>query len=174
MKKKIKYSYSIVSEYNDGCDDILGFKISEIDDYVSKILDILISFDEVYKNSCLYELKFKTLSFDIVFVDDDKIHQINKEFRQKDRPTDVITFALFADDDFKMVFDDEINLGEIIISVDTAIRQAKDGNRSIKEEILTLICHGILHMMGFDHLTDEDYNFIVKIQNDVLKILLPQ
>ena len=59
-----------------------------------------------------------------------------------------------------------------LISVDTAIKQSKDNNNSFETEILTLICHGVLHLFGFDHLTNEDYNFIVKIQNDVLNAIL--
>lgn len=172
MKNKIKYSHSIVLQYDD-FSDVTKINIDKINEYVSKILDALLSFDEVYKNACFFNLKFKTLSFDIIFINDDEIHKINKEYRQKDRPTDVITFALFADDDFKMIFEDEINLGEILISLDTAKRQAEDGNRELETEILTLITHGILHLFGFDHQTEEDYNFIIKVQDDVLNVILP-
>ncbi len=172
MKKKIKYSYNVISQYQDGCNVIFGLEFDKIKSYVSKILNTLLSYDEVCSNTCFADLKFDTLSFDIIFVDDNKIQDINREYRQKDRPTDVITFALFADDDFKMIFENEINLGEILISVDTAIKQSKDNNNSFETEILTLICHGVLHLFGFDHLTNEDYNFIVKIQNDVLNAIL--
>ena len=58
------------------------------------------------------------------------------------------------------------DLGQIIVSLDTALRQAKN---SLEEEILTLICHGILHLFGFDHLTKKDYDFVVRIQNQVVK-----
>ncbi len=58
--------------------------------------------------------------------------------------------------------------GQIIVSVDTAKKQAKT---TLEEEILTLICHGILHLLGFDHLTKKDYDFVVRIQNKVIKEL---
>lgn len=164
MENTTKYSYNIASEYKGE----FGFELNEIESLVPKILDTLLKMDEIAYNTCFCDLKFNSLSFDILFVDDKKIQDVNKEYRDKDRPTDVITFALFADDDFKMVMDGDIYLGEILISVDTAKAQAK---ASVKEEVLTLICHGILHLFGFDHQIEEDYNFIVDIQNRVLSIL---
>lgn len=161
MKRKIKCLFCLETEYEGD----LGFDTKEIETLVPKIFDNLLKMPEISERSCFSGLEFKTLSFDILFVDDEKIQAVNREYREKDTPTDVITFALFADDDFKMVLDDDINLGEILISVDTAKKQAKD---SLKEEILTLICHGILHLFGFDHQTEEDYNFIVDVQNRVL------
>lgn len=162
MMKKVEYLYNLNSEY----DGDIDFKIEDIEAKVAKITDLLLGMSEIFDNSCLSGFEFKSVSFDILFVDDFKIQEINREYRNKDVPTDVITFALFADDDFKMVMEDDIYLGEILISVDTAKKQAKDG---VKNEILTLITHGILHLLGFDHQTDEDYNFIVKIQDCILE-----
>lgn len=167
MKRKINYLFCLENEY----DETLGFEISEIEALLPRILDNLIKDDNVFNNSCFSNLKFESLSFDILFVDDERIREINRDYRGKDRTTDVITFALFADDDFKPVLDGDINLGEILISIDTAKTQAVC---SIKEEILTLICHGILHLFGFDHQTEEDYNFIVNVQKRVLEAVLPQ
>ena len=148
-------------------EDNYGIKLS-IKRKVSKITKLLFKIEEVKNNSAVYGFDFDTLAFDILFVDDKTIHSINKEYRKKDSPTDVITFALFADDDNKLVINKTIELGEIIISIDTAIKQAQ---KSLEEEVLTLICHGVLHLIGFDHLTEEDYNFIVRIQDSVLKQL---
>ncbi len=161
MKKKIKYLYSISSEYEGEYD----FELNEIEPLVSKIIDSLIAIDEISLNACFAQFDLKSLSLDILFTDDNKIQEINRDYRNKNTPTDVITFALFADDDFKTVPDGDIYLGEILISVDTAKAQAKEG---VQKEILTLICHGILHLFGFDHQTDEDYNFIVNIQDRVI------
>lgn len=164
MKNNLKYFCDISNEYEGDC----GFEFDEIKPLVSKILDSLIKINEISSSACFAKLDFKSLSFDILFTDDEKIQEVNREFRNKDVPTDVITFALFADDDFKMVTDGDIYLGEILISVDTAKAQAKEG---VKKEVLTLICHGILHLFGFDHQTDEDYNFIVNIQDRVINNL---
>ena len=107
-------------------------------------------------------------SFDILFVNDTEIQEINRDYRAKDRPTDVITFALFFDSEEKFIQDNNIELGEILISLDTAKRQANEANIEFDKEVKTLIAHGILHLLGFDHLTDEDYNFVVGVQNKVV------
>ncbi len=135
---------------------------------VRKIFKLLIKNQYVFKKSCLFGLTLKTISVDFVFCDDNFIHKINKEYRGIDKPTDVISFALFCDDP-ESIISDEINLGEIIISVDTAKRQAKENNHSSEKEIYYLICHGLLHLLGFDHKTQKEYNFMVEEQNRILK-----
>lgn len=135
---------------------------------ISKIVNLLFEIDEIKNCSAIKDFDVNAISFDIVLTDDNTIHSINKEYRKKDSPTDVITFALFADDDNKFIFDKNVELGEIIISIDTAKRQMKN---SLEIEVLTLICHGILHLLGFDHLTDKDYNFVVGIQDSVISKL---
>lgn len=118
-----------------------------------------------------FNYTFNTLCFDVLFCDNEYIRQINKEYRQKDSATDVITFSLFIDDETKFVLDDTINLGEIIISLDTAKSQAQEAGHTIEKEILTLLTHGLLHLLGFDHRTNEEYNFVVQTQNEVLSSL---
>ncbi len=120
-------------------------------------------------NSCLKNYKYKTVSFDIVLVDNEEIHRINKEYRKKDSPTDVITFAIFADSEEteKFIFDGEINLGEIIISLDKIETQAKENNLTFIEELYYIIAHGILHLLGYDHQNENDYNFMVATQNKI-------
>ena len=132
-----------------------------------KILKYFLETEEVLKNSCLKDYDYKLLSFDIVFCDNEKIHEINREYREKDRPTDVITFALFADapKEEQFVFDNEIHLGEMMISLDKIEEQAKENNVTFDDEIHYIIAHGILHLLGFDHLTEGDYNYMVEIQN---------
>ena len=93
---------------------------------ISKLVNLLFEIDEIKNNSAIKGFDIDTIAFDIVLTDDKEIHSINKTYRNKDNPTDVITFALFADDDNKFDFDKTVELGEIIISVDTAKRQAKE------------------------------------------------
>lgn len=115
----------------------------------------------VREKSCLAGLEFDTISFDILYTDSAKTQQINKEYRSKDNPADIITFAIFADSQEKFIFDNEINLGEIIIALDK-VEGGEDG-------LAFLISHGILHLLGFDHQTEEDYNFVVGLQKEALK-----
>ena len=133
-------------------------------DKIRKMTDIILSLDEL-KSSKIYKNDIRRVRFDISFCKDETIHQINKEYRQKDCPTDVITFSLYCDDEYAIAYRKTADLGQIIVSVETAQKQAKG---SLEEEILTLICHGILHLLGFDHLTKKDYDFVVRIQNLVV------
>jgi probable rRNA maturation factor len=81
----------------------------------------------------------------IAFVDDEAMTALNRKFRKKNKTTDVLTFRS-GDDAF---------LGDIVISVDQARRQAADENHSIATEVRYLILHGILHALGYDHETDQ-------------------
>ncbi len=140
---------------------------------LSNLADKIFCFLEnegILKQSCLkdYDLDKITLSGDILICDNKKIHEINKEFRHKDRPTDVITFALFADDENSSVVDEEIYLGEIIISADQTKIQADENKKTFDEELHFLISHGILHLLGFDHQDEETYNFMITLQDKIL------
>ena len=134
---------------------------------IKKMLDIMTKMPEL-KSSKVFNEEISKIRFDISFCNDSTIQEINRDYRQKDCPTDVITFSLFADDENAIIYRKTADLGAIIVSVETAKKQAKE---SLEQEILTLICHGILHLFGFDHLTKKDYDFVVGIQNQVIKKL---
>lgn len=90
-------------------------------------------------------------SFDVAFISDAKMRELNKNFRGKNKTTDVLSFPFEADefdqtDDF---------LGDIIISAEQAERQATENNLDLVTEIKQLILHGILHLCGYDHETDD-------------------
>lgn len=151
------------------------YKIDEVNLYNScvKIADYIFSQKDIIEKSCLKDLGENNIFFDIVLMNNEEIHRINRDYRQKDRPTDVITFALFADapKEEQFVFDNEIHLGEMMISLDKIEEQAKENNVTFDDEIYYIIAHGILHLLGFDHLTENDYNYMVKIQNKAKAIL---
>ena len=136
-----------------------------------KILRYYMSKPDVYSSSCLNGLEFDTISFDFLYCDSKKTHEINKEYREKDYPADIITFAIFADSEEKIIFDGEINLGEVIIALDKVIEEAEKKQCSEEEELSFLISHGIMHLLGFDHQTMEDYNFVVGLQKEALKAI---
>ena len=125
--------------------------------------------EKLSDESCLKEIDFDILSFDILFCDGNKTHQINKEYRDKDYVADIITFAIFADDETKFVLDGEVNLGEIIIALDKIEQESLKNGVSKDYQLYFLIAHGILHLLGFDHQTEEDYNFVVDIQKKALE-----
>lgn len=160
MANKIKIDVSILNEFK-------SYRFSN-KSLIKNIFNIILDDDNV-KNALKISFEdVNKVSVDFVFCSDDKIRAINAEYRNIDKPTDVITFALFIDSSDVFRIDNEINLGEIIISVETAKRQAKG---TFEEEICTLIAHGILHLLGFDHQTEMDYNFVVEVQNNVLEVL---
>ncbi|MBQ3640437.1 rRNA maturation RNase YbeY [bacterium] len=138
-----------------------------------KIADFIFSDDALMQKSCLKGSNNYKIFFDIVLMNNEEIHRINKEYRQKDSPTDVITFAIFADSkpEERFVFENEVHLGEIMISLDRIEEQAKENNVTFEDEIYFIISHGILHLLGFDHLTQEDYNFMVENQNRAKAVL---
>lgn len=138
-----------------------------------KIFKFYISIDDVYQKSCLSVHDFDSVSFDFLYCDSIKTHEINREYRDKDYAADIITFAIFADtpQDERFIFDGEINLGEIIIALDKVIEEAEKKGKTKEKELAFLISHGILHLLGFDHQTEEDYNFIIDLQNKALQTL---
>ncbi|MBQ4122649.1 rRNA maturation RNase YbeY [bacterium] len=139
-----------------------------------KITAHLLEDVDVFSKSCLKDYKFSIISFDIVLCNNEEIHRINKEYRDKDSATDVITFALFADSepDERFIFDDEINLGEIVVSLDKIKEQSIENNVTFDSELYYLISHGILHLLGFDHQNQVEYDYMVEKQNNAKAVVL--
>lgn len=105
-----------------------------------------------------------------VLVDDEKIHEINREYRKIDRSTDVISFALEDSDQF-YVEGMPRNIGDIFISIDHASAQAKEYGHSLKREMCFLFTHGLLHLLGYDHMKEEDEKEMFTLQKDILNHL---
>lgn len=107
----------------------------------------------------------------INFVDNAEIKQLNRDYRQKDEVTDVISFALQDEAEGEVAFhmeDMPLMLGDIIISVDRAKEQAAEYNHSLQREMGFLIVHGFLHLLGYDHLTEEEEKIMFARQNELL------
>ena len=95
----------------------------------------------------------------ITVTDDARIHDLNRRYRGIDRPTDVLSFAFNESDEPEIIFDDEDHidtLGDIIVSIDRARAQAIEYGHSFKREIIFLIVHGMLHLLGYDHIEESD------------------
>lgn len=110
--------------------------------------------------------KINPVEFNIIFVDNAKIHELNKQYRNVDKPTDVITFALEDHEDIE--FADGRVLGDIYISIDKAKEQAKDYGHSLKRELAFLCIHGFYHLLGYDHMTEEEEKVMFAKQEEVL------
>ena len=124
---------------------------------------------EISDKFCLKDLKFDNVFFDITFTDSVQTHELNRVYRNKDYPADIITFSLFADDENSEIIDNQITLGDIVIALDKIDEMAKNEDKSFDFELKFMIAHGILHLLGFEHDEIEDYDFVVKHQNDVIR-----
>ena len=111
--------------------------------------------------------KLKNTSFNIIIVDNNYIHELNKNYRGIDRETDVITFAL-EDDESLVVGSDERILGDIYISIDKARSQAEEYGHSFMREICFLAVHGFYHLLGYDHMNEEDKKVMRSLEEEIL------
>ena len=145
-KERIDTIYNFINETNE--------KLKEIDE-----LPDLIKFMTKYMGE-------EDSEFNVIIVDNEKIHEINKTYRNIDRETDVISFALNDDEtcnSFVRV------LGDIYISIDKAKSQAEEYGHSLKRELSFLTVHGFLHLLGYDHMEKEDEIKMFSLQNEILK-----
>ena len=126
--------------------------------------------------TAIIEQALKTLGIEddvevsCVLVDDERIHEINREYRHIDRSTDVISFAMEDNDQF-YVEGMPRTLGDIFISVDHAKKQAEEYGHSLRREMCFLFTHGILHLLGYAHMTDEQEKEMFGLQDQILGAL---
>ena len=104
----------------------------------------------------------------ITFVDKDEIHKLNKEYRKVDRPTDVLSFPM--NEEFLIEGVDSM-LGDIVICMDIAKDQAKEYGHSLDREIMYLTCHSMLHLLGYDHIEEDDKKIMRGKEKEVMKKL---
>lgn len=107
----------------------------------------------------------------VTFVSNDRIQEINREYRDKDRPTDVISFALeeMGEGELEIVgVDIPRILGDIIISIPKAREQAEEYNHSFMRELGFLAVHGLLHLLGYDHMNEQDEKQMFDRQKEIL------
>ncbi len=127
--------------------------------------------DSLYKNlksKIDKKLAGRDGQLDLVLITDRKMQSLNKEYRKKNSPTDVISFAYLEVIKFGRETDDVI-AGDVFISIDTAKRQAEEKGHSLKHELAILFVHGGLHCFGFDHKTDKQEAEMEKWAKKILR-----
>ncbi len=137
-------------------------KYDVLEDRYKKIAEVTFSLLKVTTN---YEV-------DVSLVNEKEIHEINRDYRHVDRPTDVISFAFNDDKDPKDQIQNpsvERMLGEILICLPVALRQAKEIGNSEFRELSFLFTHGLLHLLGYDHMKKEDEEIMFPLQDKILK-----
>ena len=157
-----------------------------VENEAKRVLDF--DYEEVIKNvvkrvvdteNCPYEVEVNVL-----LTNNEEIHEANKDFRNIDRPTDVLSFPMVDYDfpaDFSLVNEspegylnpetDELLLGDIMVSVDKVYSQAEEYGHGIKREFAFLIAHSMLHLLGYDHMEDEERAVMEAKQEAILETL---
>lgn len=145
-------------------------------------------FEEIVNTVILACLDYETCPYEVevnvIFTDNEGIHQINREYRQIDSPTDVLSFPLVdyerpADfthveersEDYFNPETGELMLGDIILSVDKIVEQAKAYGHSEKRELAFLVAHSMLHLMGYDHMEEQERQIMEGKQSEILEQL---
>lgn len=141
----MKLNYEINDNYN------VDFKYS----YLKKVIKRTLKHENV-----------KNVYFSIIFVAESEIQKINKEYRGIDKVTDVISFAL--EDNSDIVYQDIRVLGDIYICIPRMLEQAESYGHSIKRELSFLTVHGLLHLLGYDHMKKEDEEKMFALQELIL------
>ncbi|WP_297405055.1 rRNA maturation RNase YbeY [uncultured Cetobacterium sp.] len=133
---EIVLDYSLEAE---GYDEFV--KEEEVKDYIYEVLN-----DEFESEKPVY--------ISVALIDNEEIQRINRDFRGKDQPTDVISFAYHETEDYMIGPYD--TLGDIVISLERVEAQSKDYNHSFRREFFYVLTHGLLHLLGYDHIEEED------------------
>lgn len=112
----------------------------------------------------------KTISINLSLSNDENIHKLNLEFRNMDKPTNVLSFANIDDPFFEeqIQTDDIIELGDIMIALETMQREAKEKEISLHDHYCHLFIHGILHLLGFDHIEDDEAEYMEDFEVRIL------
>jgi probable rRNA maturation factor len=114
----------------------------------------------------------KTLELSVVFLTADDIHKINLKYRRVDAPTDVLSFPLWEDENGFFAPPDDwdlLPLGDILICSDVVAGNAADNGKTFEEELILVLFHGFLHLIGFDHDTKEKQDLMWNLQNDMVQ-----
>lgn len=131
--------------YDDRADDY------KIDDALKEV------FDKLLKVALIENEIDLDAELSVSFVDENEIKSLNKTFRNIDKKTDVLSFIQYDDEgNFNVVDDQNVFLGDIVICTSQALEQARDYNHHPKKELLYLFVHGLAHLLGYDHMNDED------------------
>ena len=132
-----------------------------------EIIKTLVSVSEY---AAFDELEHKDVEFTITITDNEQIHQLNKEFRGVDSATDVLSFPLWnrEEDPFINPENNCIMLGDIIISLERAAEQATEYGHSLKRECAYLCVHAVMHLLGYDHIEEDDKKVMRAREEEIL------
>lgn len=142
----------------------------------TKLRTIPIRFDDLKEDieKILQELGYGDFDIGVLLTTDKTIQRYNKKYRAKDRPTDILSFPFYADlrgQNINAKTVSEKNLGDIIISLEKVIRDAQKMNVPLEVYLRKIVVHGICHLLGYTHDTENNYRQMLKKENDLLDLL---
>lgn len=132
--------------------------------------DILDKVERVMLAVLDYEDYDDNYEVSLSFVDNEEIRNLNRDFRNIDRVTDVLSFPMLSDDEFDIEYEEE-SLGDIVISIQRADEQAEEFDHSLEREICFLVCHSMFHLLGYDHMEEEEAKDMHRREEEVLNCL---
>lgn len=111
-----------------------------------------------------------TTDVSLTFVSNERIHELNRDYRGIDRPTDVLSFECdnipFDDEEIDQAI--EFELGDVIIATDVALAQTQEFGTTFEEEVTLLTVHGLLHLCGYDHIEDDEAEIMEALEDDLI------
>lgn len=125
-------------------------------------------YEACFKEENLYDYK---IYISIILTNEENIQKINKEYRNIDNPTDVLSFPMFEKDEIEKAKENEEALGDIIICIPIVKRQAVEYEHSEEREFAYMLVHGFYHLMGYDHIKEEDKKVMRQKEENILNKL---
>lgn len=138
----------------------------DINNYISNIFDTVIKVLK-YKIS-----KKKIIELSITFTNDKEIQKINKQFRNCDKATNVLSFPMYESEFLNVLqFEDYLPIGDVILSYDTILKESLEQEKTFEDHLIHLVVHSILHLFGFDHVGDADAEEMESLEVEILGVL---
>lgn len=140
----------------------------DIDQHISRIIE------ESIVNTIKSFLEEENFEISVLIVDNSFIKELNRNYRNVNKETDVLSFPIFEFKNGKLledivIMEDEIPLGDIVISIEKAAQQAKEFGHSLEREIAYLTVHSVLHLLGFDHIEEDDRKVMREYEEQILQ-----
>ncbi|MDQ2106151.1 rRNA maturation RNase YbeY [Azospirillum isscasi] len=119
----------------------------------------------------IYDEEEGPAELSVVLADDALVHRLNREYRGKDKPTNVLSFALTEAEEPELGEDVPVMLGDVILAWETVAREAAEQGKTPSDHMTHLVVHGVLHLLGYDHETDDEAEEMEQLETDVLATL---
>lgn len=139
-----------------------SFKSQTEENYIPKLQKLFDYFSKIYEWNNLKG------TINLVLIDDPEIQELNKNYRDKNQPTDVLSFPYMDEEEIRKNQDEEFVIGEIFISKTRSIADAKELGLTLEQELNKLLVHGVLHILGYDHIDDNDFLEMQKKEDLIL------